>query len=286
MMPKAVAGSKQDKLRLMVLFATNATGSDKLQPLVIDQIFGKNGYGLLIQAFAFKIEKVTLADNAPSHSSPEVPNNTNEENSIDNVNDSNLLISDDRADEEQEPHGSAHGSAYESACRGACKGACRSGGAHRSARRSACERVHRRVRGRPRGGGRPRGRAQETHLQNTKAFQYYLALPSAPHNSSSPAYGCWYNPIIQHIKSNILLENNEIEEIISKLPDESQYAPEIAHAVATYLEVVDEPIATKEVLNDKEIIATVQAKENKEPIGKDKDEDGVPNLLVSAAKDF
>ncbi|KAF0452395.1 CENP-b protein 1 [Gigaspora margarita] len=90
--------------------------------------------------------------------------------------------------------------------------------------------------------------------------------------------------INQHIESNILLENNEIEEIISKLPDESQYAPETAHAVATYLEIVDEPIATEEVLNDEEIIATVQAEKNKEPIGKDEDEDGEPDPPVSAAK--
>ncbi|CAG8814050.1 6024_t:CDS:1, partial [Racocetra fulgida] len=50
-----------------------------------------------------------------------------------------------------------------------------------------------------------------------------------------------------YIESNILLENNEIEEIISKLPD-------------------------------------VQAKKNKEPIGEDEDEDGEPNPPVSAAK--
>ncbi|CAG8770289.1 2623_t:CDS:1, partial [Racocetra fulgida] len=83
---------------------------------------------------------------------------------------------------------------------------------------------------------------------------------------------------------NILLENNEIEEIISKLPNESQYASETAHAVATYIEVVDESIATEEVLNDEEIIAMVQAEENKEPIGEDEDEDRVPDPPVSAAE--
>ncbi|KAF0488208.1 hypothetical protein F8M41_022409 [Gigaspora margarita] len=98
-------------------------------------------------------------------------------------------------------------------------------------------------------------------------------------------YGPKADNIKQHIESNILLENNEIEEIISKLSDESQYAPETAHAVATYLEVVDEPIAT-EVLNNEEIIATVQAKENEEPIGEDKDENRVPDPPVSAAEDF
>ncbi|KAF0506075.1 hypothetical protein F8M41_019196 [Gigaspora margarita] len=79
--------------------------------------------------------------------------------------------------------------------------------------------------------------------------------------------------INQHIESNILLENNKIEKIISKLPNESQYVPEIAYAIAMYLEVVDEPIATEEIFNDEEIIATVQAKENEEPISKDEDED-------------
>ncbi|KAF0523218.1 hypothetical protein F8M41_015443 [Gigaspora margarita] len=90
--------------------------------------------------------------------------------------------------------------------------------------------------------------------------------------------------INQHIESNILLKNNEIEKIISKLPDESQYAPETAHALATYLEVVDEPIATDEILNDEKIIATVQAEENEEPIGEDENEDGVPDLPISAAE--
>ncbi|CAG8832482.1 43177_t:CDS:1 [Gigaspora margarita] len=60
--------------------------------------------------------------------------------------------------------------------------------------------------------------------------------------------------------------------------------PEIAHAIATYLEVVDEPIATDKILNDEEIITMVQAKENKEPIGEDEDEDRVPDLPVSAAE--
>ncbi|CAG8779863.1 17632_t:CDS:2, partial [Gigaspora margarita] len=66
--------------------------------------------------------------------------------------------------------------------------------------------------------------------------------------------------IIQYIESNILLENNEIEKIISKLPDESQYASETTHAVTIYLKIVNEPIAIEEVLNNEEIIAVVQAK--------------------------
>ncbi|CAG8714417.1 17761_t:CDS:1, partial [Racocetra fulgida] len=63
----------------------------------------------------------------------------------------------------------------------------------------------------------------------------------------------------QYIKNNVLLNNDEIEEIITKLPNESLYAPEMAKAVAIYIQVVDKPIATEEILNDEEIIATVQA---------------------------
>ncbi|CAG8504864.1 35065_t:CDS:2 [Racocetra persica] len=72
--------------------------------------------------------------------------------------------------------------------------------------------------------------------------------------------------------------------MISKLSDKSQYTFKTAHAIVTYIEIVDKPITTKDVLNDEEIIAIVQAKENKEPISKDKNEDGVLNLPVSAAE--
>ncbi|CAG8845742.1 13318_t:CDS:2, partial [Gigaspora margarita] len=90
----------------------------------------KNNEWFINSGFCIQNRKILLlADNAPSHSSPEVPNNTNEENSINNVDDSNLLIFDNRANEEQEPHRSACRSACRGAHRGACGGACRSGSA-------------------------------------------------------------------------------------------------------------------------------------------------------------
>ncbi|CAG8682506.1 15464_t:CDS:2, partial [Dentiscutata erythropus] len=57
----------------------------------------------------------------------------------------------------------------------------------------------------------------------------------------------------QHTRSDALLENEEIEEIVARLPDESFYAPETAQAISTYLQIIDESIATEEVLDDKGI---------------------------------
>ncbi|CAG8853090.1 4004_t:CDS:2, partial [Gigaspora margarita] len=67
----------------------------------------------------------------------------------------------------------------------------------------------------------------------------------------------------QPAKGDILLENNEIEEIVAKLPDE------------------------KEILNDKEIISMVQADENEELVRQEiDDEDEVPDPPVTAAEAF
>ncbi|CAG8555365.1 1841_t:CDS:2, partial [Cetraspora pellucida] len=72
----------------------------------------------------------------------------------------------------------------------------------------------------------------------------------------------WDNPV----EDDFLLENDEIEEIVAKLPDESSYVSETAHATITYLQLIDEPAATEEIFNDKEIISMVQADENEESV--------------------
>ncbi|CAG8666788.1 14370_t:CDS:2, partial [Racocetra fulgida] len=92
--------------------------------------------------------------------------------------------------------------------------------------------------------------------------------------------------IDQYVESDTLLDNDEISEIITKLPDESLYAPETAQAVATYVQVVDEPIATEEIFNDEEIIATIQAKENEKGSTEQEieDEDELPEPPVTAAE--
>ncbi|CAG8533221.1 6993_t:CDS:2 [Cetraspora pellucida] len=92
---------------------------------------------------------------------------------------------------------------------------------------------------------------------------------------------------INQLKSNILLKNYEIEEIVVKLPDESSYAPETAQAITTYLQVIDEPVATEEILDDEVIISIVQADENEESISqKINEEDKVPDPSVTPAKVF
>ncbi|CAG8732200.1 27432_t:CDS:2, partial [Racocetra persica] len=61
----------------------------------------------------------------------------------------------------------------------------------------------------------------------------------------------------QNIKSNILLENKEIEEIVTKLLDK------------------------KNIFNDNRIVAMIQAKKNKELIRQEaKNENEVPDLPV------
>ncbi|CAG8798322.1 22986_t:CDS:2 [Gigaspora margarita] len=90
----------------------------------------------------------------------------------------------------------------------------------------------------------------------------------------------------QPAKGEILLENNEIEEIVANLPDESSYAPETAQAITTYLQVINESVATEEILDDEEINSIVQVNENGKSIGQEIDEDKVPDLLVIAAEVF
>ncbi|KAF0468365.1 hypothetical protein F8M41_025822 [Gigaspora margarita] len=70
----------------------------------------------------------------------------------------------------------------------------------------------------------------------------------------------------QPAKGKILLENNKIEEIVANLPDKSSYAPETAQAITTYLQIIDESVATEEILDDEETIFMVQADENEKSI--------------------
>ncbi|CAG8519198.1 14875_t:CDS:2, partial [Cetraspora pellucida] len=91
----------------------------------------------------------------------------------------------------------------------------------------------------------------------------------------------------QHTRSDALLENEEIEEIVARLPDESFYAPETAQAISTYLQIIDESIATEEVLDDKGIVSMLQAEENEELIGqKDEDKDEEPDPPVTAVEAY
>ncbi|CAG8790378.1 18785_t:CDS:1, partial [Racocetra fulgida] len=91
----------------------------------------------------------------------------------------------------------------------------------------------------------------------------------------------------QPAESDILLGNDKIEEIIAKLLDESSYAPKTAQATITYLQLIDEPAATEEILDDEGIISMVQADENEESVRQEiKDEDEVPDPPVTAAEVF
>ncbi|CAG8845178.1 16444_t:CDS:1, partial [Racocetra persica] len=65
----------------------------------------------------------------------------------------------------------------------------------------------------------------------------------------------------QDDESNVLLESEKIEEIVAKLVDESSYMSETAQAI-TYLQIINEPVVTEEILDDEGIIAIVQDKEN------------------------
>ncbi|CAG8710533.1 4246_t:CDS:1, partial [Dentiscutata erythropus] len=96
------------------------------------------------------------------------------------------------------------------------------------------------------------------------------------------------NTVDQYAEGNVLLENNEIEKIIAKLLDESSYTPETAQTIAIYLQIIEESVATEEILDDNVIIFIVlQADENEESVGqKIKDKNEVSDLSVTAAKVF
>ncbi|CAG8721701.1 22400_t:CDS:2 [Cetraspora pellucida] len=74
----------------------------------------------------------------------------------------------------------------------------------------------------------------------------------------------YINTVDQPVEDDFLLKNDNIEEIVAKLPDESSYVLETAHTTITYLQLIDEPAATEEILNNKEIIFIVQADKNEE----------------------
>ncbi|CAG8810516.1 6386_t:CDS:2, partial [Gigaspora margarita] len=86
---RPVARSKQDKSRVTVLLAANATGSHKLQPLVIGYSKKPRSFsGINLSQLPFRIQDqkiLLLVDNAPSYSSPESSNNTNKTLSVNNV---------------------------------------------------------------------------------------------------------------------------------------------------------------------------------------------------------
>ncbi|CAG8600061.1 5802_t:CDS:2, partial [Cetraspora pellucida] len=90
----------------------------------------------------------------------------------------------------------------------------------------------------------------------------------------------------QDTESDTLLENKKIEEIVAKLLDESSYAPETTQAITTYLQVIDEPTVTEDILDDDRIVAIIQAEENKELIRQEfeDDDDEVPDPSVTATE--
>ncbi|CAG8775166.1 1838_t:CDS:1, partial [Racocetra persica] len=90
----------------------------------------------------------------------------------------------------------------------------------------------------------------------------------------------------QYIENNILLDNNEIEKIITKLPYKNIYASEPAQTIAIYIQVVNDSIVTEEILNDEKIITTVQGEKNKKELTKQEIEnkDETSDLPVIAAK--
>ncbi|CAG8574383.1 16615_t:CDS:2, partial [Racocetra fulgida] len=93
----------------------------------------------------------------------------------------------------------------------------------------------------------------------------------------------------QHIESDVLLDNIEVETIISNLPDESLYSAETVQAMLVYIQATDEPIAIEEILDDEGIISIVQAEEIDDKPTRQKieeeGEDEVPEPLVIVAEE-
>ncbi|CAG8733153.1 43548_t:CDS:2, partial [Gigaspora margarita] len=334
---RPVAESKQ----VTVLLAANATGSHKLQPLVIGHSKKPRSFSDIWEKWLHYIDSefciqdrkiLLLVDNAPSHSSPE----SNKTLSVNNVevdnnqlNSENKVLMDDfpdfRDNDETER-------SLEVQCRGTRRRP--RGSTHRRTCRSTHGRPYGRTHGRPHGStrGRPRGSTHERTRTDTNSSRRRNKKPSKtlkltnitlhylpPHTtahiqpmdagiiksfkSKYKHLYCEYtlkqfksnanmeklpdmDTIDQPAEGDILLENNEIEEIVAKLPDESSYAPEKAQAITIYLQIIDESVSTEEILNDKEIISMIQADENEESIRQEIDEDEVPDPLVTATEVF
>ncbi|CAG8797511.1 10650_t:CDS:1, partial [Dentiscutata erythropus] len=91
----------------------------------------------------------------------------------------------------------------------------------------------------------------------------------------------------QHVENDIMLDNEEIETIIFNLPNESLYTAKTTWAMLTYIQAINKPIATEEILDDEEIIFMIQTKKNDISTGQaieEDDKDEAPELLVIVAE--
>ncbi|CAG8712151.1 43343_t:CDS:2, partial [Gigaspora margarita] len=174
--------------------------------------------------FCIQDKKILLlVDNASSYSSPKLSNNMNKTVSINNVK-PDFRDNDEAERSLEKQRGSTRGRPH--------------GSTHRRPYESTCRRYI------------------EVHTEG-------LVAAHIEKQKLTPILLPDMDTVDQLAKGKILLENNEIKKIVANLPDENLYAPETAQAITTYLQIVDESVATEEILDDKEIISMVQANKNK-----------------------
>ncbi|CAG8833174.1 38514_t:CDS:2 [Gigaspora margarita] len=116
-LPNQTLAKRPDKSRVMVLLAANATGLHKLRPLNNERAWMRSDIWekwlyYIDSGFHIQNRKILLlVDNAPSHSSPEPPNNTNKTPSVSNVEDDNYQLSaenEDLINDSPEAHAEVH----------------------------------------------------------------------------------------------------------------------------------------------------------------------------------
>ncbi|CAG8796454.1 27727_t:CDS:2, partial [Gigaspora margarita] len=184
-------------------------------------------------------------------------------------------------------HGSTCGRLYENTSRRLCKSTSRrprrstNGKLHRSTHERPCGNTYKRTKTNTNSSYKQNKELSKTlrlmnitlnyllphttaHIQLMDAEQTKILL-----NTNEPDMDI----VDQPAEGDILLENNKIEEIVAKLPDESSYVPETAQAITTYLQIIDEPVFTEKILNNKKIIFIVQADENKESVRQEIDDE-------------
>jgi hypothetical protein len=90
--------------------------------------------------------------------------------------------------------------------------------------------------------------------------------------------------VSQYLESDIEIDNNEIATIIANLPsNDDPNALEVTLAMERYIQTIDEPVITEDILSDQDIVAMVRSRV---PIGLRRDEKSTSRTLPEWFKNF
>jgi hypothetical protein len=98
-------------------------------------------------------------------------------------------------------------------------------------------------------------------------------LPRAPDSEIATAS--------QYLESDIEIDNNEIATIIANLPsNDDPNALEVTLAMERYIQTIDEPVITEDILSDQDIVAMVRSEEIEDNEQESEDEALPPPLVT------